>query len=144
MLTFRNTNIFFILLLAALITIDILYGLPIYVYCLLPIAYLSILFWGCINITSGFFIPVICKAETDKKEIAISFDDGPAADYTAGILEVLKTENVKAAFFCIGNRIAGSQKASIQGMNYTEPVTADLGLAGATIPAGSMIAGNLV
>jgi uncharacterized secreted repeat protein (TIGR03808 family) len=43
-----------------------------------------------------------------------------------------------------GNRIAGAKKASIQGMNYTEPVTADLGLADATRPAGSMISGNLI
>ena len=110
MLTFRNTNIFFVLLLALLIVVNIQFGLPIYVYCLLPIVWLSIVFWGCVNIDSGFFIPVICKADTDKKEIAISFDDGPAANYTAGILEVLKTENVKAAFFCIGNRIAGNEE----------------------------------
>lgn len=56
-----------------------------------------------------FFIQIICKAETDKKEIAISFDDGPAANYTAAILKILKNENVKA-FFCIGNRIAGNEQ----------------------------------
>jgi uncharacterized secreted repeat protein (TIGR03808 family) len=42
-----------------------------------------------------------------------------------------------------GNRISGA-KAAIQGMNFAEPVTRDLALAGATIPPGSMIAGNLV
>lgn len=43
-----------------------------------------------------------------------------------------------------GNRIAGAGTASIQGMNYTEPVTGDLGLAGAAMPASCLIAGNLV
>ncbi len=42
------------------------------------------------------------------------------------------------------NRIAGSRTASIQGMNYAEPVTGDLGVAGAVIPAGSVISGNLI
>jgi len=42
-----------------------------------------------------------------------------------------------------GNRIAGCTTA-IQGMNYVEAVTADLGAAGAAMPAGSIISGNLV
>ncbi|HQW85306.1 MAG TPA: polysaccharide deacetylase family protein [Ferruginibacter sp.] len=83
--------------------------LPPYGYFLLIIAYSLIVFWGCIHVGSGFFIPVICKAETDKKEIAISFDDGPAINHTAEILSVLKNEEVKATFFCIGNRIAGNE-----------------------------------
>lgn len=109
MLNFRNTNIFFILLLAALITVHVKSGLPFYIYPLLFIAWSLVVFWGCINVNSGFFIPIICKAETDKKEIAISFDDGPAINYTKEILQVLKKEDVKAAFFCIGNRIAGNE-----------------------------------
>jgi len=43
-----------------------------------------------------------------------------------------------------GNRIIGARIASVQGMNHDEPVTGDLGLADSAIPAGSMIAGNLV
>jgi peptidoglycan-N-acetylglucosamine deacetylase len=109
MLNFRNTNIFFIALLAILIGVHVNYGLPIVAYCLLLIAYSFIVFWGCINVSSNFFIPIICKANTDKKEIAISFDDGPAENYTQQILAVLKADNVKATFFCIGNRIAGNE-----------------------------------
>lgn len=110
MLNFRNTNIFFILLLTVLVGIHIKSGLPVYVFCLLPFAYSLIVFWGCYYVGSNFFIKIICKADTDEKEIAISFDDGPAANYTTGILQVLKNENVKATFFCIGNRIAGNEK----------------------------------
>jgi peptidoglycan-N-acetylglucosamine deacetylase len=109
MLNFRNTNIFFIALLAILIGLHVKYGLPVFAYCLLLIAYSLIVFWGCYYVGSNFFIKIVCKATTDKKEIAISFDDGPAENYTKEILAVLNTENVKATFFCIGNRIAGNE-----------------------------------
>jgi peptidoglycan-N-acetylglucosamine deacetylase len=109
MLNFRNTNIFFIALLAILIGGHVKYGLHGYAYCLLFIAYSLIVFWGCYYVGSNFFIKIICKGETDKKEIAISFDDGPAENYTPQILEILKAEQVKATFFCIGKRIAGNE-----------------------------------
>jgi peptidoglycan/xylan/chitin deacetylase (PgdA/CDA1 family) len=71
--------------------------------------YSFIVSWGCYYVGSNFFIKIVCKANTDKKEIAISFDDGPAENYTQKILAILNTENVKATFFCIGNRIAGNE-----------------------------------
>jgi len=109
MLNFRNTNIFFIALLSILIGVYVKYGMSVYIYPLLFVAWSSIVFWGCINVSSGFFIKIVCKADTDKKEIAISFDDGPAENYTQQILAILKGEDVKATFFCIGNRIAGNE-----------------------------------
>jgi peptidoglycan/xylan/chitin deacetylase (PgdA/CDA1 family) len=109
MLNFRNTNIFFIALLAILIGVHVKFGLPILAYFLLLLAYSLIVFWGCYDVGSGFFIKIVCKTDTGRKEIAISFDDGPAENYTPKILEILDTENVKATFFCIGNRIAGNE-----------------------------------
>jgi peptidoglycan/xylan/chitin deacetylase (PgdA/CDA1 family) len=109
MLNFRNINIFFITLLAILIGVHIKYGLPVFAWCLLLIVYSLIVFWGCYYVGSNFFIKIVCKATTDKKEIAISFDDGPAENYTKEILAILKTEQVKATFFCIGNRIVGNE-----------------------------------
>jgi peptidoglycan/xylan/chitin deacetylase (PgdA/CDA1 family) len=109
MLNFRNTNIFFIALLATLIGLHVKYGLPVYIYPLLFVAWSLIVFWGCINVSSGFFIKIVCKADTNKKEIAISFDDGPAENYTQQILAILQSEEIKATFFCIGNRIAGNE-----------------------------------
>jgi peptidoglycan-N-acetylglucosamine deacetylase len=109
MLNFRNTNIFFIALLAILIGVHVQYGLPYYIYPLLFGVYSFIVSWGCYYVGSNFFIKIVCKANTDKKEIAISFDDGPAENYTQKILAILNTENVKATFFCIGNRIAGNE-----------------------------------
>jgi peptidoglycan/xylan/chitin deacetylase (PgdA/CDA1 family) len=56
-----------------------------------------------------FFLPVICAADTTRKEIAISFDDGPVQHFTPETLEILEEYGVKAAFFCIGQRIAGNE-----------------------------------
>ena len=109
MLNFRNTNIFFSVLLIASIGVHIRYGLPVYIYPLLFIVYSLIVFYGCYHVGSGFFIKIVCSAKTDQKEIAISFDDGPAINYTPGILQLLKQEDIKATFFCIGNRIAGNE-----------------------------------
>src|SRR5258705_3043720 len=109
MLNFRNTNIFFGALLIVLIGIHIKYGLPVYIYPLLSIAYSLVVFYGCYYVGSNFFIKVFCSATTDQKEIAISFDDGPATNYTTEILQLLKQDNIKATFFCIGNRIAGNE-----------------------------------
>lgn len=82
---------------------------PYFVYVLLLLTYSLVVFYGCVNIASGFFIPVTCKGNPSANEIAISFDDGPAKEHTAAILRVLEQENVKAAFFCIGNRIPGNE-----------------------------------
>ena len=110
MLNFRNTNILFIALLLAVIGYDVIYAVPFLVYVFLILAYSIVLFYGCYYIGSNFFIRVICSAKTNEKEIAISFDDGPASRYTEQILQVLEENNVRAAFFCIGHRIPGNEK----------------------------------
>jgi peptidoglycan/xylan/chitin deacetylase (PgdA/CDA1 family) len=106
MLNFRNTNILFIILLMLGIGLDVKYDIPAYVYLILFLIYSLILFYGCYYVGSNFFIPVICSADTNEKVIAISFDDGPDAANTPEILHLLKNNGVKAAFFCIGSRIA--------------------------------------
>lgn len=92
-----------------LIGADVQYNLPIYVYVIVFFLYTSILFYGCYFVHSNFFIDVVCSAKTDRKEIAISFDDGPVEKNTQAILQLLAGENIKATFFCIGNRIAGNE-----------------------------------
>ncbi|MFY7988459.1 MAG: polysaccharide deacetylase family protein [Flavobacterium sp.] len=44
------------------------------------------------------------KPNSDKK-IYLTFDDGPIPDVTEWVLDVLKSENIKATFFCIGDNI---------------------------------------
>lgn len=43
-----------------------------------------------------------------KNQIALTFDDGPA-EHTHTVLDILKTENVKATFFLIGKNIQGNE-----------------------------------
>ena len=42
------------------------------------------------------------RVETNKKEVFVSFDDGPTAEFTYWILNVLSSIKIKATFFCVG------------------------------------------
>jgi peptidoglycan-N-acetylglucosamine deacetylase len=41
----------------------------------------------------------------DKNEVYITFDDGPHPDITPWVLDTLKSENIKACFFCVGENV---------------------------------------
>jgi peptidoglycan/xylan/chitin deacetylase (PgdA/CDA1 family) len=86
-----------------------MYAVSPLLYVALFLIYSLILFYGCYYIKSNFFIKVICSAITERKQLAISFDDGPAENFTPAILKILKEQNVQATFFCIGNKIAGNE-----------------------------------
>lgn len=45
------------------------------------------------------------KIKTNKKTIAITFDDGPNDPYTSELLDFLKEKNVKCTFFLVGKMI---------------------------------------
>ena len=109
MLNFRNTNIVFSLLLIVTIWLCASYDLTYWSIAIVLFVYSLLVFYGCYFINSNFFIQTVCKANTNKKEIAISFDDGPVQQYTPDVLQVLKQHNIKAAFFCIGNRISSNE-----------------------------------
>ncbi|QEM06745.1 polysaccharide deacetylase family protein [Mucilaginibacter rubeus] len=109
MLNFRNTNILFAGLLGLIIWQHITEGVSWWSYPVLIFIYSLILFYGCYYIGSNFFMRVMCSLKTNKKIIAITFDDGPDATATPQILNTLKQQNIPAAFFCIGNRIPGNE-----------------------------------
>lgn len=48
---------------------------------------------------------VIRHEYSKDKVIALTFDDGPAPKYTEQILEILKKNNIKATFFCLGEMV---------------------------------------
>lgn len=109
MLNFRNTTVVFIVLLAVLACFQFGRGWPWYGTFILILLYTLVLFYGSFYIGSQFYMPVVCSGNTDKKEIAISFDDGPIEKHTPEILAILKTYNVPATFFCIGYRAAAHE-----------------------------------
>ena len=47
----------------------------------------------------------IVHLNTDKRIVALTYDDGPNPPYTDQLLDILAKHNAKATFFMIGNRI---------------------------------------
>jgi peptidoglycan/xylan/chitin deacetylase (PgdA/CDA1 family) len=48
------------------------------------------------------------EARVDQPYIAMTFDDGPSAENTPRLLEMLKQRNIKATFFLIGQNVASN------------------------------------
>lgn len=103
-MNFKSISLFFLCLLLVLICINLYISIGFWVYLFLVILYIGIIAYGAASIRSNFFIKSICSIETEEKAIAITFDDGPTEN-TALILDVLKSYNIKATFFCIGEQI---------------------------------------
>ena len=106
MLKFKTVNIIFFLVIILLMALNSVLSVSIASYIAVAVLYLAIVTHGSISLSAQFFIPVRCKADVSSGAIAITFDDGPVPGKTEKILEVLKSYNVSAAFFCIGHRIA--------------------------------------
>ncbi len=51
------------------------------------------------------FHTFLWKVKTNQKVVYLTFDDGPIPEVTNWVLQVLKTENIRATFFCIGDNI---------------------------------------
>lgn len=59
------------------------------------------------TVPNGFGGKIIQQAQLSKpdKVIALTFDDGPAPKYTQQVLQILKQQNIKATFFCVGEMV---------------------------------------
>lgn len=66
--------------------------------------YSIIIFCGVVNVSWNFFMPIICKIPNNKKQIFLSFDDGPQ-EQTEAVLDFLKKHDLTANFFCIGKHL---------------------------------------
>ncbi|NNE32592.1 MAG: polysaccharide deacetylase family protein [Winogradskyella sp.] len=64
--------------------------------------------------TPGFvkslFPNLVWSVNTGKKELYLTFDDGPIPEITEWVLQQLKNYNAKATFFCIGRNIEKHQQ----------------------------------
>lgn len=111
MLTHRNVNITLFVILAVLLLVHYQWmPLPWWLFVLLSVPYVGVVAWGACTIQSNFFMPVICEAVTNEKVVAITFDDGPQLKHTPQILDILKQQEVPAAFFCIGRNIPDNEE----------------------------------
>lgn len=73
-----------------------------YVFCF--ILFSATVVWGSFDIQLKYFINSITQKKTKIKEVALTFDDGPT-EFTPKFLDILKENNIKATFFCIGKQI---------------------------------------
>jgi peptidoglycan/xylan/chitin deacetylase (PgdA/CDA1 family) len=58
---------------------------------------------GAFHRNSPLFGPALGKIESDRKVVALTFDDGPNPDATPLILETLAEKGVRATFFVLGS-----------------------------------------
>lgn len=54
--------------------------------------------------------PVVGYADESEKVVYLTFDDGPGGKVTKDVLDILKSEQVPATFFLIGNQIKGQEE----------------------------------
>jgi len=108
LLNHKHTLVFFTTLAVVLVAIDWSFDVPGWFYAAIVLLFISVEAYGAANIAAGFHIHSFCKGTTGKKEIALTFDDGPTPQ-SEKILDLLKAANVKATFFLIGHRIAGHE-----------------------------------
>jgi len=57
-----------------------------------------------------FFGPYICRGDSVKRQVALTFDDGPDPRSTPALLKILREHEVEAAFFAIGKNVEAEPK----------------------------------
>ena len=78
--------------------LSLLYLIPVF------LIHIIVVIYGVLNLDFNYFFPTITHAKTAKKEIAITFDDGPTTQCLV-LLELLKETATPATFFCIGSNV---------------------------------------
>ena len=74
----------------------------VYIFCF--ILFSAVVVWGSFDIQLGYFVNSFKRKRTKIREVALTFDDGPT-ELTPKFLDLLKENNIKATFFCIGKQI---------------------------------------
>ena len=106
MLRFKTINILVFVALGLLLTFNILSPINPIIFFLLFIFWIGITVLGSSLITWNYHISSLHRNEkTKENHVAITFDDGPNAEFTPQVLSLLKKYDAKATFFCIGKNI---------------------------------------
>ena len=58
-----------------------------------------------VNRWQGEHLVSLWRGEKSRREVALTFDDGPHPAFTARLLDLLKREHVKATFFLVGKKV---------------------------------------
>lgn len=106
MLKFKIVNTIFLLLIVLLAIVKLFVSVPIFVFLLLFILWITITAIGSFNILWNYHLTAYHKNNSiSDKIVAITFDDGPHPVYTLSVLKLLKKFNAKATFFCVGKEV---------------------------------------
>jgi peptidoglycan/xylan/chitin deacetylase (PgdA/CDA1 family) len=117
MLNARNINLLSGLLAGITLILQWLTGKGIWILLAIGIFWVAMQVYGSIRIQADFYLPSVNRLPGADRTVALTFDDGPAGEQTARILDILLAEGVKASFFCIGSRIEG-QEALLQRIHH--------------------------
>lgn len=102
MIKLRTTIVLYIIVLILVYLFLPWKGIFLFIISLLVLVHLI---YGSFSVCSNLYVKSICKGETSEKKVAITFDDGPHAEITPVILDLLDRYNAKATFFCKGESI---------------------------------------
>ena len=61
--------------------------------------------WASADVGSNIYVKAHCKGAVKDRCVSLTFDDGPDAENTAKVLDVLKRHNIRATFFLIGKNV---------------------------------------
>ena len=108
-MTFKRARTGLVVSVATMVLLHLLYSLSLWWLALPTAAFGALLIYGSSVIQSNFYMNIHCSAAAPLKEIAITFDDGPNAEFTPKILSVLSEFGAPATFFLIGKNIRGNE-----------------------------------
>lgn len=63
---------------------------------------LVIISWGMLWHNSSILFETLYRGDRSKKQVALTFDDGPDPVFTNQVLDILREYNARATFFCVG------------------------------------------
>jgi peptidoglycan/xylan/chitin deacetylase (PgdA/CDA1 family) len=92
-------------LLIALAAVAILVPQPWLIGGLIIAAYLVLQGLGAAWPRLQFFGPIVCRGPVGKRQVALTFDDGPDPAVTPLLLDTLRQLQVQATFFCCGDHV---------------------------------------
>ncbi|HNP19750.1 MAG TPA: polysaccharide deacetylase family protein [Fulvivirga sp.] len=101
---FKKIRLYFINAIVIIYAIDYFYDIHWIFYAIPLFIFLFYLIAGSATLSLNTFIKSYTHPKSNKKELALTFDDGPSPN-TLAVLDTLKNYNAKATFFCIGHRI---------------------------------------
>jgi len=101
---FHKARLIFIISIIMIAVIDHYFTINILIY-VIPLALFGIFILAGSSILSlNIYTKSYTQSSTSDNKIALTFDDGPSLA-TLEVLNILRKHNVKATFFCIGNKI---------------------------------------